>query len=81
MQKTNSKEEILNLLKMVKSGTISPEDAVLRLQIAPFKDLEFANCGFLSLIVFCGASAAANANAQASVQINTASADFFIFPP
>ncbi|MDR1086741.1 MAG: nickel pincer cofactor biosynthesis protein LarB [Endomicrobium sp.] len=46
MQKTNNKEEILNLLKMVKSGTISPEDAVLHLQIAPFKDLGVANIDY-----------------------------------
>jgi NCAIR mutase (PurE)-related protein len=46
MQKMNNKEEILSLLKMVKSGIISPEDAVLRLQIAPFKDLGFANIDY-----------------------------------
>ncbi|MDR3306694.1 MAG: nickel pincer cofactor biosynthesis protein LarB [Endomicrobium sp.] len=46
MQKANDKKEILELLKMVRSGAISPQDAILRLQTAPFEDLGFANIDY-----------------------------------
>jgi NCAIR mutase (PurE)-related protein len=46
MKKVNNRKEIFELLKMVKSGTVSPEDAVLRLQTAPFEDLGFANIDY-----------------------------------
>jgi NCAIR mutase (PurE)-related protein len=46
MNKANSKEQILELLKHVKNGKISPEDGLLRLQIAPFKDLGYANIDY-----------------------------------
>ena len=46
MKKANDKEAIIKLLKMVQSGTISPEDAILRLQTVPFEDLGFANIDY-----------------------------------
>ncbi len=46
MKKVHNRKEIFELFKMVQSGTVSPEDAVLRLQIAPFEDLGFANIDY-----------------------------------
>ncbi|MDR1663089.1 MAG: nickel pincer cofactor biosynthesis protein LarB [Endomicrobium sp.] len=46
MKKVNNKKTIIKLLKMVQSGTISPEDAILRLQTVPFEDLGFANIDY-----------------------------------
>ena len=46
MDKANRKEQILELLNSVKDGQISPDDALLRLQISPFKDLGYANIDY-----------------------------------
>jgi NCAIR mutase (PurE)-related protein len=46
MLKANNKKEILELLKMVQCGSITPQDAILRLQTAPFEDLGFANIDY-----------------------------------
>ncbi|MDR3111980.1 MAG: nickel pincer cofactor biosynthesis protein LarB [Elusimicrobiota bacterium] len=46
MKKANNKKEILNLLKSVQNGKISPEDALLGLHIEPFKNLGFANIDY-----------------------------------
>lgn len=37
-----NKEKLLNVLKQVKSGELSPEKAVLSLKMEPFDDLEYA---------------------------------------
>ena len=37
-----NQEQVLSLLKEVKEGSISPEDAVLKLKITPFEDLGYA---------------------------------------
>ncbi|MDR2351265.1 MAG: nickel pincer cofactor biosynthesis protein LarB [Endomicrobium sp.] len=46
MKKANDKKAIIKLLKMVQSGHMSPEDAILRLQTAPFEDLGFTNIDY-----------------------------------
>jgi NCAIR mutase (PurE)-related protein len=46
MKKANDKKAIIKLLKMVQSGAISPANAILRLQTAPFEDLGFANIDY-----------------------------------
>ncbi|MCA6080288.1 MAG: nickel pincer cofactor biosynthesis protein LarB [Endomicrobium sp.] len=46
MNKANRKEQILELLKRVKDGKVSPNDALLHLQIAPFEDLGYANVDY-----------------------------------
>jgi NCAIR mutase (PurE)-related protein len=46
MNKANIKEQVLKLLKYVKSGQISPDDALLHLQVLPFEDLGFANIDY-----------------------------------
>jgi NCAIR mutase (PurE)-related protein len=46
MQKSNNKEEILELLKSVSDGKISADDALLKLQVQPFEDLGFANIDY-----------------------------------
>jgi NCAIR mutase (PurE)-related protein len=46
MLKANDKKEIFDLLKMVKDRSITPQDAILRLQTMPFRDLGFANIDY-----------------------------------
>ncbi|GHT07097.1 1-(5-phosphoribosyl)-5-amino-4-imidazole-carboxylate carboxylase [Endomicrobiia bacterium] len=46
MNKANRKEQILELLKCVKDGQVSPDDALLRMQTAPFEDLGYANIDY-----------------------------------
>jgi NCAIR mutase (PurE)-related protein len=46
MDKVSEKKQILELLNRVKDGQISPDDALLRLQISPFEDLGFANIDY-----------------------------------
>ncbi|OEG71801.1 1-(5-phosphoribosyl)-5-amino-4-imidazole-carboxylate carboxylase [Candidatus Endomicrobiellum trichonymphae] len=46
MNKANQKEQILELLKRVKDGQISPDDALLQMQTAPFEDLGYANIDY-----------------------------------
>jgi NCAIR mutase (PurE)-related protein len=46
MNKVNRKEQILELLKCVKDGQISPDDALLRMQTVPFEDLGYANIDY-----------------------------------
>ncbi|MDR0800848.1 MAG: nickel pincer cofactor biosynthesis protein LarB [Endomicrobium sp.] len=46
MNKANRKEQVLELLKHVKDGKVSPDDALLHLQIAPFEDLGYANVDY-----------------------------------
>ncbi|MDR3330943.1 MAG: nickel pincer cofactor biosynthesis protein LarB [Endomicrobium sp.] len=42
----NEKKQILELLKKVKNRLISPDDALLHLQTAPFKNLKYANIDY-----------------------------------
>lgn len=46
MDNYTDKQQILELLKNVKSGSVSPEDALLRLKAAPFEDLGYAKIDF-----------------------------------
>ena len=46
MNKVNGKEQVLELLKLVQNGQISPDDALLKMQIAPFEDLGYANIDY-----------------------------------
>jgi NCAIR mutase (PurE)-related protein len=46
MKKVNQKEQILELLKCVKDGQVSPDDALLQMQTAPFEDLGYANIDY-----------------------------------
>jgi NCAIR mutase (PurE)-related protein len=46
MNKANEKEQILKLLKRVKDGLITPDEALLNLQISPFEDLGYANIDY-----------------------------------
>jgi len=46
MNKANGKEQILELLKRVKNGLISPDEALLYLQTSPFEDLGYANIDY-----------------------------------
>jgi NCAIR mutase (PurE)-related protein len=46
MNKANRKEQILELLKCVKDGQISPDDALLQMQTVPFEDLGYANIDY-----------------------------------
>jgi NCAIR mutase (PurE)-related protein len=46
MKKANDKKAIIKLFKMVQSGAISPANAILRLQTAPFEDLGFTNIDY-----------------------------------
>ncbi|MDR0486382.1 MAG: nickel pincer cofactor biosynthesis protein LarB [Elusimicrobiota bacterium] len=41
-----NKDEILELLENVKDGKIAPSDALFQMQIAPFKDLDYAKLDF-----------------------------------
>ncbi|MDR1401069.1 MAG: nickel pincer cofactor biosynthesis protein LarB [Endomicrobium sp.] len=42
----NEKEQVLKLLKQVKDGSISPDDALLNLQTLPFEDLGHTNVDY-----------------------------------
>jgi NCAIR mutase (PurE)-related protein len=46
MNKANRKEQVLELLKCVKDGQLSPNDALLRMQTVPFEDLGYANVDY-----------------------------------
>jgi NCAIR mutase (PurE)-related protein len=46
MNKANEKEQILELLKRIKEGLISPNEALLYLQTSPFEDLGYANIDY-----------------------------------
>jgi NCAIR mutase (PurE)-related protein len=46
MNKANRKEQILELLKCVKNGQVSPDDALLQMQTIPFEDLGYANIDY-----------------------------------
>jgi NCAIR mutase (PurE)-related protein len=46
MNKANRKEQILELLKCVKDGRVSPDDALLQMQTAPFEALGYANIDY-----------------------------------
>ncbi|MCA6070098.1 MAG: nickel pincer cofactor biosynthesis protein LarB [Endomicrobium sp.] len=46
MNKANGKEQILKLLELVQNGQISPDDALLKMQVAPFEDLGYANIDY-----------------------------------
>jgi NCAIR mutase (PurE)-related protein len=46
MDKANTKESVLQLLKSVEAGKISAQDALHSLQIAPFEDLGYANIDY-----------------------------------
>jgi NCAIR mutase (PurE)-related protein len=46
MNKATRKEQILELLKCVKDGQVSPDDALLRMQTVPFEDLGYANIDY-----------------------------------
>jgi NCAIR mutase (PurE)-related protein len=46
MNKANRKEQILELLKYVKDGQVSPDDALLQMQTIPFEDLGYANIDY-----------------------------------
>ncbi|MDR0819928.1 MAG: nickel pincer cofactor biosynthesis protein LarB [Endomicrobium sp.] len=46
MNKATQKEQILELLKCVKDGQVSPDDALLRMQTVPFEDLGYANIDY-----------------------------------
>ncbi|MDR0977428.1 MAG: nickel pincer cofactor biosynthesis protein LarB [Endomicrobium sp.] len=46
MQQANDRTQILKLFRMVQSGTISPEDALVHLQTLPFENLGFANIDY-----------------------------------
>ena len=40
------KHDILSVLQEVRDGTLSPEDALLRLKLAPFEDLGYAKVDY-----------------------------------
>jgi len=46
MNKANTKETVLQLLKSVEAGKMSAQDALHHLQIAPFEDLGYANIDY-----------------------------------
>jgi NCAIR mutase (PurE)-related protein len=46
MNKATREEQILELLKCVKDGQVSPDDALLRMQTVPFEDLGYANIDY-----------------------------------
>jgi NCAIR mutase (PurE)-related protein len=46
MNKGNKKNQILKLLKSVRNGKISPNDALLKLKILPFEDLGYAKIDY-----------------------------------
>jgi NCAIR mutase (PurE)-related protein len=46
MNKEKKKEQILELLKRVKRGQVSPDDALLKLEISPFEDLGYAKVDY-----------------------------------
>ncbi|MCA6072357.1 MAG: nickel pincer cofactor biosynthesis protein LarB [Endomicrobium sp.] len=46
MNKANGKEQILKLLELVQNGQISPDAALLKMQVAPFEDLGYANIDY-----------------------------------
>jgi len=46
MNKANEKENVLKLLKSVRNGIITPEEALLNLQTSPFEDLGYANIDY-----------------------------------
>ena len=41
-----NKHDILSVLKEVQSGSLMPEDALLRLKLAPFEDLGYAKVDY-----------------------------------
>jgi NCAIR mutase (PurE)-related protein len=46
MNKANDEKQILKLLELVQNGQVSPKDALLQMQISPFKDLGYANIDY-----------------------------------
>ncbi|GMO66098.1 MAG: nickel pincer cofactor biosynthesis protein LarB [Endomicrobiia bacterium] len=46
INKINEKEQILKLLKQVKDGSVSPDDALLNLQTMPFENLGHTNIDY-----------------------------------
>ncbi|GHU03203.1 hypothetical protein FACS1894158_01040 [Betaproteobacteria bacterium] len=42
METVNEKDKILELLRQIAARTLTPDDALSRLQILPFEDIGFA---------------------------------------